>query len=306
MNYKSPRDNTQDDNMTKISIIIPVYNDADGLDDTISSIVKQEYSNYEIIPVDNNSTDDTYTVITAWADQYPETIQPAVEEEVQSSYAARNTGVKNANGDVLVFIDADMTVPSNWLHTIDAYFNDTDIDYLGYSIELYTPEGKDGYWGWYDRKFGLPSEYYFNNENYSPTAALAVRSRVFDMAGLFNEKLVSGGDKEFGKRVHSHKDLQTEFATDIVVFHPARASFSEQFKKSVRIGKGKSQEISGGGSSGERDLSIALAISAILPPDPRRVYLAAKDQLNPVSFIVLYIGVTIKMYIELYGAVKHL
>lgn len=73
----------------EISVIIPVYNDAEGLRDTLESLVDQEFDgDYEILPVDNNSADNTGEVIEEFERNYPKLVRGLEENEIQSSYAA--------------------------------------------------------------------------------------------------------------------------------------------------------------------------------------------------------------------------
>lgn len=288
--------------MPKISIITPIYNDPDGIDQTLYSLTNQTYSRYEILPVDNNSTDDTPQVIEKWAARYPNLIRPLNEQSVQSSYAARNTGIRAATGELLVFIDADMTASPTWLQHIHAAVDETAADYLGYEIEVYVPEGEESLWGDYDQAMGLPARYFYNEKQFVPTACLTVRREVFETIGLFDETLASSGDKEFGNRVFNHPDLTTAFADDIVVYHPARTTFTAHYKKSIRIGRGLA-DLQGG----RRDrTSVLLELcSYALPPNPVRVCKVAQPA-SASRFLFLYVANTCIRYLRLYGALSTL
>ena len=109
----------------KISIIIPVYNDPQGLKDTISSLVIQNYpfDKYEIVVVDNGSIDNTLDVAKEYVGEFPQLIKYVVEDKIRSSYAARNKGIKAAKGNLICFIDSDMTVKNNYLTDVSDYFD---------------------------------------------------------------------------------------------------------------------------------------------------------------------------------------
>lgn len=95
--------------LPEISIIIPVYNDPVGLTNTINSLVKQDFKGkYEILIVDNGSDDNTPEIIQKFEKKYSNLVEGFKENEIQSSYAARNKGIKKSRGEILVFIDADM------------------------------------------------------------------------------------------------------------------------------------------------------------------------------------------------------
>jgi glycosyltransferase involved in cell wall biosynthesis len=102
--------------MIQISVIVPVFNSARWLERCIESLLSQDYNpnRYEVILVDNNSTDGSAAIVRRF-----DRIQ-LLRESRQGSYAARNTGVRNATGQWLAFTDADCAPDANWLSAIDS------------------------------------------------------------------------------------------------------------------------------------------------------------------------------------------
>ncbi|MCU4925464.1 glycosyltransferase [Halobacteria archaeon AArc-dxtr1] len=221
------------------SVIIPVYNDADGLRVTLRSLSDQTSSSYEIIAVDNGSTDSTPQVIQTFGERFFDLVVPAAETTVQSSYAARNAGIERASGDVFLFLDADMWVEETWVEEMVTALESHDCDYLGCAVDVVVsdeptiPER-------YERALSFPVETYLERKHFAPTCALAVRRDVFETVGRFDHRLESGGDKEFGQRVN-RADFTQGYADEITAYHPARASFEELFSKARRIGRGRTQ-----------------------------------------------------------------
>ncbi|WP_277553372.1 glycosyltransferase [Halobaculum limi] len=217
-----------------VSIIVPVYNDATGIAQTIESLLKLNHTPAEILIIDNNSTDNTRDVIRQSAGNHDH-IQLLVEDQVQGSYAARNRGIEYATGDVLVFLDADETVTSDWLGAAVRALIDQDVDYLGCNVELTL--GQHTYVGKYNVRTGFPIKEYIQKQHYAPTCALLVRKQVFNQIGSFDSRLISGGDKEFGERAYEagYKQGYTDSAT---VYHPARTQFKSLAKKNIRVGRG--------------------------------------------------------------------
>jgi glycosyltransferase involved in cell wall biosynthesis len=100
----------------RYSIVVPAYNEAAYVGRALTSLQQQDFNGpYEIVVVDNNSTDDTAAVAASYGVQ--------VEHEPQQGVcAARQRGVDASHGDIVVSVDADTIYPSNWLSTIDARF----------------------------------------------------------------------------------------------------------------------------------------------------------------------------------------
>ena len=127
----------------KITVIVPAFNEEAYLPSTLDSI--QSASTYlrarsevdvEIVVVDNNSDDGTVAVARDMG-------ATVVHEPEQGVARARNTGARHAEGDVLVFVDADVIVPPELLHEIHATMSDpacvggaVDVDYRPKRISM--------------------------------------------------------------------------------------------------------------------------------------------------------------------------
>lgn len=265
---ESSIDETADDRPF-VSVIIPVYNDPDGLKATLEAVTTQSYPDerYEIVVVDNDSTDATPTVAAEYARRHPDLVRATAEREIQSSYAARNTGVKKSEGDVLAFIDADMTVEEEWLERSVAAIRERDAEYMAGDVELYHGEDEPTLASRYDRLSGFPIERYVTENRFGPTCSLFVDRKVFDDVGLFDERLISGGDVEFGHRVHG-SGRTIHYAPSVTMYHPTRSSLRSLLGKYVRNGRGTAQrrrlyaDYDGGWS--------ALDPRLYLPPNPLR------------------------------------
>jgi glycosyltransferase AglI len=240
LQFKDLNGTVRDVGTAFISVIIPVYNDPDGIKDTLNSLVNQDYGvdNFEIIVVDNGSTDSTLSVINAYIERYPELIRLVIEDKIQSSYAARNKGIISSRGSIIAFIDSDMSVDGDWLKKIDQSLEEHHWDYLGCNVEIYYK--KKSIYELYDKMKGFPVERYMNVTKFAPTCCLVVRKVLFDELGLFDSMLISSGDYEFGNRVFS-SGHNMYFASDIIMNHPARSSLRQLLKKSFRIGRGQKQ-----------------------------------------------------------------
>jgi glycosyltransferase involved in cell wall biosynthesis len=100
----------------RMSVVIPAYNEADYLADALTSLQRQDFrAEYEVIVVDNNSSDETATVAQSFGARVLHEAQPGV-------CAARQRGTVEARGEIVVSTDADTVHPVDWLSRLDAAF----------------------------------------------------------------------------------------------------------------------------------------------------------------------------------------
>jgi len=120
--------------MKECSIIIASYNEADNLVKCLDSIKNIDFpdENYEIIVVDNNSTDNTAEIVA----QYSQVIY--LKEDTRGASFARNKGIREAKGNILVFLDADTLVTRNWLSRLMDPFKDPSTGAVGGAILPYS------------------------------------------------------------------------------------------------------------------------------------------------------------------------
>jgi glycosyltransferase involved in cell wall biosynthesis len=100
----------------RISIIIPCFNEERYLGRCLDAIALQAEPPFEVLVVDNNSTDRTFTI----AKSYP--FVTLVTEPTQGRVYARNTGFNVAHGDILARIDADAVIPAGWTQRVSKFF----------------------------------------------------------------------------------------------------------------------------------------------------------------------------------------
>ena len=116
----------------KVSIIIPVYNVTSYIERCLQSVVSQTYHNIECILVDDCSTDDSCRIARDFINSYEGDISfTIVSHHVnQGLAAARNTGIRNATGDYLYFLDSDDAITPDCISTlIELFLKNPDIDF---------------------------------------------------------------------------------------------------------------------------------------------------------------------------------
>lgn len=119
----------------KVSVIVPVFNASKYIGKTLDSIINQDFDSYEIIVVDDGSTDNSLEIINQTLEK-TEVPHKVIHQENAGVSVARNVGIDASTGDYLVFIDADDHVTSNHLSTL--YNGESD-----FSLILYVKEDGD-------------------------------------------------------------------------------------------------------------------------------------------------------------------
>jgi len=119
----------------KVSVIVPVYNASQYIGNTLNSIINQDFDSYEIIVIDDGSTDDSLAIINRTLENI-EIPHRIIHQENAGVSVARNVGIEASKGDYLVFIDADDHVTPNHLSTL--YNGESD-----FSLILYVKEDGD-------------------------------------------------------------------------------------------------------------------------------------------------------------------
>jgi glucosyl-dolichyl phosphate glucuronosyltransferase len=133
--------------MTKLSVIVCTYNRSNLLRKCLESLVSQDCKNFEILVIDNNSSDDTRKV----AESFEPSVKYYFESKVGLSHA-RNTGYKNAAGEYIAYIDDDAYAPSNWCELIIKNIDEYQFDACGGKIIPYYEEKRP--W-WFDDRLEI-------------------------------------------------------------------------------------------------------------------------------------------------------
>jgi len=122
----------------KLSIIVPVYNMAkdNKLQFCIDSLLNQTIDDYEIIAVDDASTDESPSILMKYSAENPEKIRVFLQKENKKQGAAKNVGIKAAQGEWIGFIDSDDWVTPDYYEKLIGKAEETGADVVGcnYSI----------------------------------------------------------------------------------------------------------------------------------------------------------------------------
>ena len=176
-----------------VSIIIPSYNNADTIIETLQSIEKQSYKNNEVIIVDDGSSDDLKTIIMEYQNVTPLTISYHYQDNAGPS-VARNKGAQLAKGTFLLFLDADDLIHESYIEMAVKVLNEnTSINIVYGDAEFFGAEV--GKWDLAD--YNLQD---FLKYNSIPIFAV-IKNDVFHKVGGFDEQLTFTEDWELWIRI---------------------------------------------------------------------------------------------------------
>lgn len=111
--------------MIKYSFIVPVYNTEKFLKKCLDSLVNQTYKDFEIIVVNDGSTDKSSSIISKYQKKYKNII--VIDKENEGLSMARNRGVQKSSGKYIIFVDSDDYVSNKLLEEVDKKIDDSDI-----------------------------------------------------------------------------------------------------------------------------------------------------------------------------------
>lgn len=118
----------------RFSVLIPVYNTEKYLEKCLQSVLNQTYQNFEIVIVDDGSTDSSSLICDKYCDNYPDKVK-VIHKENQGLISTRRVGIDNAKGDFCIFVDSDDYIKENLLSELNRVLTeDATIDLLIYSF----------------------------------------------------------------------------------------------------------------------------------------------------------------------------
>jgi glycosyltransferase involved in cell wall biosynthesis len=218
-----------------ISVVVPVWNDERRIGQCIEALKGQSLHPdlFEIIVVDNGSTDSTAAVVSGHTDVV------LLQEPQPGSYAARNRGLAHARGEYVAFTDSDCVPERDWIETgLKAIEGRSEIGIAAGRVAFCEPtETYNRACLNYERYLSMRQE---DNarEGVVITANWFSRKSVLLQHGGFDAALKSGGDHELSRKV-SKSGLQTIYVATAVVVHPPRTQIADITAKARRVVGGR-------------------------------------------------------------------
>lgn len=243
----------------KLSIVICSYNRAQYIGDALDSLYKQttSLSDFEVMLVDNNSTDGTPEVYKSWREIHPEGNFQYLTEHQQGASFARNTGAAHAQSDWLCFMDDDAVAFPDFVANIIKHTQEkpTIVGFGGKIIPKYIPE-KPVWMSYYVSSLVGNFDYSpvpcaFKKGKYPLESNMVIKKSVFDQVGGFNTTLpgvvgtlrIGGEGKElFYKVIGLGEEIY--YDPNIIVYHVVETNkLTKEYLYRVASGIGRGERI---------------------------------------------------------------
>jgi cellulose synthase/poly-beta-1,6-N-acetylglucosamine synthase-like glycosyltransferase len=228
--------------LATVSVIVPIYNGEADVPNLIDCLLAQTYpaAQVEYLLVDNNSRDRTAAILQEAAISAASVgvnMRYLMENKIQSSYAARNTGIRAASGDILAFTDADCSPLPQWVQHLVQPFADPSVGLV--VGEVNALPGKTLLEKHAERQSILTQKDTLAHSfcPYGQTANIAVRRTVLAEVGLFRPYMTTGGDADFCWRIVRQTAWKLYFAETALVQHRHRATIEELRSQWRRYGR---------------------------------------------------------------------
>lgn len=258
---------------TSISIVVPAFNRASTLRQTLAALTTQDYVDYEIIIIDDGSTDDTREMI---AQYFPAAIY--WRQENRGPAAARNRGIERAHGEIIAFTDDDCVPPRDWLARLaDGYARYPQVAGVGGYQEPPTETLAKNLYAQYEM-FIARHYFHVSDQEYcgafecpaGGTNNMSYRREILERVGRFDEsfRYAAGEDADLKWRICKTGAQLLFLPVPVLHLHAyTTASFQRQ---SFTRGKGKARfDIKYAGANRVLSLGRLVRRWAMLPLDVR-------------------------------------
>ncbi len=217
-----------------LSIIVPVYNRPEEVKDLLESFTTQKFSDYELIIVEDGSTETAEDIVNAYSSKLPSLQYHYIENGGPSK--ARNYGATFATGDYLLILDSDIVLPKHYLEIVAKYIQKTHADAFGgpdaaspnfssmqkavsYAMTSVLTTG------------GIRGGSANGMEKFKPRSFnMGCRRSVFNKLGGFDEHLRYGEDIDFSLRL-IRRGFRVLLFKQAFVYHKRRIDLGKFFKQ---------------------------------------------------------------------------
>ncbi len=191
--------------MPRFTVVIPLYNKVNFISNTLTHALNQTFKDFELIIVNDCSTDDSLRIVNMFVDTRIQIINHNINKGLSAS---RNTGINNATADYVAFLDADDLWHSGFLEKIDFLIKEypnANLYATKYEVLLKNDSRLVHDFKLKEiEKHGIISNFFLCNLNQSIfyPSCLCVRKSVFEDIGYYNEKVNYSEDIDFNIRAN--------------------------------------------------------------------------------------------------------
>jgi len=243
----------------KFSLITCTYNRSHYLGRTLKSVCGQTFDadNHEIIIIDNNSTDDTASVAKKFIREYPQKKIRYFKEDNQGLSYALNRGIKEAEGEYLIFVDDDETIIPEHLERLYNHLNRYPQALLIASPVLPVYETEKPKWMSHFTRRLIEGYFYQGDKvkildanHYPGTGHTIIKRELYDKYGYYNTELgrkgsslIGAEDKDMFQRLKNNH-IACWYFPDIPIYHHIPANkLTDEFFNKLTHSVGKSERI---------------------------------------------------------------
>lgn len=191
-------------NMLKVSVIIPAYNAMNYLPETLKSVLRQSFADFEVLIIDDGSSDN----LVQWVSELLDPRVKLISQNNQGVSVARNTGITHAQGEFVAFLDADDLWEPTKLEKQVRYLEDNPEVGLVYTWTAFIDQsGKFTGILLASHAEGNVWEQIVVLDMISTGSSPMVRRNCFDSVGLFDPHISGGEDRDMWTRIAAHYPL---------------------------------------------------------------------------------------------------
>ncbi|WP_142848520.1 glycosyltransferase family 2 protein [Telmatospirillum sp. J64-1] len=212
-----------------VSVIIPHLNDHDRLALCLEHLHAQTWprDRYEVIVVDNGSQRPIDEVVA----RFP--LSRASFEAERGCGSARNRGVAESKGEILLFTDSDVLPAPDWIERAVHWLTQGDADIVGGRVRVFPKDPANPTdVELYEQVFAFQNWKYIQRKNFTVGCCILTRREVYDRVGPFRNGNLPE-DMEWGHRATA-MGLRIRYAPDVLLSHPARHHWHELTRKMDR------------------------------------------------------------------------
>ena len=197
----------------KITIITVTYNSSKTLKDTLESVLKQNYTNYEHIIVDGLSKDNTIEIVKEYETKYNGKLK-YISQKDSGLYDAMNKGIKMATGDIIGILNSDdIYAHENVLHKIVEKFKETNCDGTYANLIFMDEETMSK-----PKRIWNSPKGKLENGWHPAHPTLYLKKEVYDKIGLFNLNYRIAADYDFMIRVMKENTIKLNYIDDYIIY----------------------------------------------------------------------------------------